>query len=91
MNGIARYEIGLILLGTPQSPEFNHQLRQGRIIILKFKARIANRRFYDEEISYPLPTETAYKIFLENNIFYRLWLAAGKKQKTTSIITNSQE
>ncbi|MCD6377578.1 MAG: hypothetical protein J7L99_01865 [Planctomycetes bacterium] len=91
MNGIARYEIGLILLGTPQSPEFNHRLRQGRIIILKFRARIANRRFYDEEISYPLPTETAYKIFLENNIFYRLWLAAGKKQKTTSIITNNQE
>ena len=91
INGIAKYEIGLILLGTPQSPEFNHQLRQGRIIILKFKARIANRRFYDEKISYPLPTETTYKIFLENNIFYRLWLAAGKKQKIASITTNSQE
>lgn len=89
IRGIAKYEIGLILLGTPQSAEFNHQLRQGRIIILKFKARIANRRFYDEEVSYPLPTETTYKIFLENNIFYRLWLAAKKNRKITSISIDS--
>ena len=71
---IGRYEIGLILLGTPQTPEFQHRFRQGRIPILKFKARIENGRFYDEEVTYPWPTEMAYKIFLENNIFYRIWL-----------------
>lgn len=78
-EGIADYTIGVILLSPPQSPEFNHRFRQGRIPILKFKARIADGRFYDEEVSYPWPTETAYRIFLQNNIFYRLWLNANHK------------
>lgn len=84
-KGIARYTIGVILLSAPQSPEFNHRLRQGRIPILKFQARIADGRFYDEEVWYPWPTETAYKIFLENNIFYRLWLNANNKPPVTNI------
>ena len=79
VKGIARYTIGVILLSAPQSPEFNHRLRQGRIPILKFQARIKDGRFYDEVVSYPWPTETAYRIFLANNIFYRLWLNAKNK------------
>lgn len=75
---IARYEIGLILLGAPQTPDFQHRFRQGRIPILKFKARIEDGRFYDEEVTYWRPDETAYKIFLENSIFYRLWLQVSR-------------
>lgn len=78
-NRIGRYGIGLILPGPPQTPEVHHRLRQGRIPIFKMKARIEGGQFHDEEITYPWPTETAYKIFLENNIVYRLWLAAQKK------------
>ena len=76
---IGRYDIGLILPVPPQTPEVHHRLRQGRIPIFKMKARIEGGQFHDEEITYPWPTETAYKIFLENNIVYRLWLAALKK------------
>ena len=89
-EGIARYTIGVILLSVSQSPEFNHRLRQGRVPILKFKARIKDGRFYDEVASYPWPTETAYRIFLANNIFYRLWLNA-KAKPTTATITSEPE
>ncbi|MGB2819702.1 MAG: hypothetical protein WBF17_01875, partial [Phycisphaerae bacterium] len=79
-ENIGRYEIGLILLGTPQSAEWNHTYRQGRIPILNFKARIEGGKMHDEEVSYLWPNETLFVIFLKNNIFYRIWLAAGKNR-----------
>ncbi len=80
-NNIGRYEIGLILLGQPQSAEWNHTYRQGRIPILNFKARIEGGTMHDEEVSYLWPNETLFTIFLKNNIFYRIWLAAGKNRE----------
>ncbi|GAH66907.1 unnamed protein product, partial [marine sediment metagenome] len=62
-KNIGRYEVGLILLGTPQSAEWNHKYRQGRIPILKIKARIEGGKMYDEEVRYHRPDETAYIIF----------------------------
>ncbi len=77
-DNIGHYEVGLILLGSPQSAEWNHLYRQGRVPIFKLKARIEGGKMHDEEINYLWPTETLRVIFLENNIFYRLWLT-GKK------------
>ncbi len=79
INGIAKYEIGLILVGTPQSAEWNHTYRQGRIPLLNFQARIEGGKMNDVQVSYLRPTETLFTIFLKNNIFYRIWLAGGKK------------
>ncbi len=79
-DNIAYYEIGVILLNSPQSAEFNHLYRQGRIPVLKVKARIENGKMHDQEVTYPLPTETAYVVFVRNNVFYRIWLANRKKQ-----------
>jgi len=78
-ENIGRYEIGIILLGTPQSAEWNHLYRQGRIPILKLKARIEGGKMHDEEVSYFWPNETLFVIFLKNNIFFRIWLAAQAK------------
>jgi hypothetical protein len=78
IENIGRYEIGLILMGTPQSAEWNHAYRQGRIPILKLKALIENGKMYNDTVSYPWPNETLFTIFLKNNIFYRVWLAAQK-------------
>jgi hypothetical protein len=78
-ENIGRYQIGLILLGTPQSAEWNHLYRQGRIPILKLKARIEGGKMHDEIVSYPWPNETLFVIFLKNNIFYRIWLASKNK------------
>ena len=80
-KSIGRYEVGLILLGTPQSAEWNHKYRQGRIPILKSKSRIEGGKRHDEEVSYPWPNQTLFTIFLKNNIFYRIWLQSQQKQK----------
>ena len=79
VENIGRYEVGLILLGTPQSAEWNHAYKQGRIPLLKLKARIENGRMYDEEVTYPWPNESLFVIFLRNNIFYRVWMVANGK------------
>jgi len=78
-ENIGRYEIGIILLGTPQSAEWNHLYRQGRIPILKLKARIEGGKMHDEQVSYFWPNQTLFVIFLKNNIFFRIWLAAQAK------------
>jgi hypothetical protein len=77
-DNIGRYEIGLILLGTPQSAEWNHAYRLGRIPLLKFKARIEGGRMHDEKVTFVYPNESLFVIFLKNNLFYRLWLEARK-------------
>ena len=77
-DNIGRYEVGLILLGTPQSAEWNHKYRQGRIPLLRIKARIEGGEMHDEKVSYLYPNQSLFTIFLKNNIFYRLWLAARK-------------
>jgi len=76
---IGRYEIGLILLGTPQTPEWNHTWKQGRLPILDFKARIEGGKLHDVAVSYPWPNESLGVILLKNNILYRAYLASQKK------------
>ena len=78
-SNVARYNIGLILLGTPQSAEWNHLYRQGRIPLLKLVARIEGGKMLDQEVSYPWPNEALGEILLKNNIVYRIWLAASSK------------
>ncbi|MHC4984687.1 MAG: AsmA family protein [Planctomycetota bacterium] len=73
---IADYEIGVILLNSPQSAEWNHTYRQGRIPILQHGGRIVDGEILDVHVRYVWPTEAMFAIFLKNNVFYRLWLAA---------------
>ena len=77
---IGRYTTGVLLLPTKTSPESLHGLKQGRIPILKFKARIEDGQFHDQQVWYPLPTETAFTIFLKNNLLFRLWTVAFQKK-----------
>ena len=75
---IGRYELGVILLNAPQSPEWNHAYRQGRVPILKFKARIEHGELLDVSVSYPWPNQSLYTMFLKNNYFYRVWVERQK-------------
>jgi hypothetical protein len=77
-GNIGRYTVGLVLLGSRASPQWHHAWRQGRLPILKVKARIEGGKMHDEEISYPWPNETLGEIFIRNNIVYRAWLNSGK-------------
>ncbi|OQB86465.1 MAG: AsmA family protein [Planctomycetes bacterium ADurb.Bin126] len=78
-ENIGRYQIGLVLLGSPQTAEWHHAYKQGRLPLLNFRARIEDGRMYDEEVKFLWPNETLFTIFLKNNIIYRLWAAGGKR------------
>ncbi len=77
---IGNYMMGLILLSSPQSPEWNHNWKQGRIPILKIKARIEGGKMHYLDVAYPWPTETIGEIAIKNNIFYRIWLNTRKQK-----------
>ncbi|MFB3893328.1 MAG: AsmA family protein [Phycisphaerae bacterium] len=77
-DDIGRYDIGLILLNKPQSPEWNHEYHLGRLLLLTFKARIEGGRLYDEAVSYPWPHEALAAMFIKNNRVYQLWSPKGK-------------
>ncbi|MBN1941777.1 MAG: hypothetical protein JW849_00625, partial [Phycisphaerae bacterium] len=78
-----QYTIGLVLMGGAFPPEALRDWKQGRIPILKMKGRIEDGTLMDDEVSYPLPNETLFEIFLKNNLVYRAWVnlqaaSAGK-------------
>lgn len=77
---VAHYETGMILLSPPQSPQWNHSYRVGRIPLLKIKARIEDGKLLDQEVSYPWPNQTLGAIFIRDNFFYRLWVNAQQKK-----------
>ena len=78
-DNIARYDTGLILLSSPQTPELNHDLKLGRVPLLKIKARIEGGQLLDVEVSYPWPNESLGTMFIRNNPFYRLWVTYHDK------------
>jgi len=81
-ENIGRYEIGVILLSQPQSAEWNHKYRQGRLPILKFEGRIENGKLHDVVVNYPWPNETLYIVFMKNNYLYRVWLEQKRRPET---------
>jgi len=79
-TGQARYEIGLLVLGSGLTPEWHHNWRQGRLPLLKVDARIENGRIFDQKVSVPWPNETLGALLIRNSIFYRMWLNWQSKQ-----------
>jgi len=80
-DNIGRYEIGVILLSQPQSAEWNHTYRQGRLPILKFEGRVERGKLHDVTVNYPWPNETLYVIFMKNNYLYRVWLEQKRRRE----------
>ena len=81
-DNVGRYEIGVILLSQPQSAEWNHTYRQGRLPILKFEGRIERGRLHDVTVNYPWPNETLYIVFMKNNYLYRIYLEQKRRQQS---------
>ncbi|MBN1553832.1 MAG: hypothetical protein JXA11_03750 [Phycisphaerae bacterium] len=69
-----RYMVGLVLLGGAFPAEALRDWKQGRVPILKVKGRIEDGKLVDDTVSYPLPNETLFEIFLKNNLVYRAWV-----------------
>ncbi len=75
-DGEARYTVGIIipLPGVKVPAEWHHDWKQGRVPILKISGRIRDGKLIDEAVSYPWPNESLFEMFLQNNIFYRIWV-----------------
>jgi hypothetical protein len=81
--GRARYQIGLLVLGSGQTALWHHNWRQGRLPLLKVRARIENGKLVDQRVQLPWPNETLGAIFVRNSIFYRMWVNwQREKQKS---------
>lgn len=81
--GRARYQIGLLVLGSGQTARWHHNWRQGRLPLLKVRARIENGKLVDQQVKLPWPNETLGAVFVRNSIFYRMWVNwQREKQKT---------
>ena len=78
-DNTVQYSLGLVLMGSSFPPEDLRNWRQGRVPILKIKGRIEGGKLLDEEVSYPLPNETLFDIFLRNSLVYRTWINLQKK------------
>jgi hypothetical protein len=74
-----QYTMGLVLLGSAFPPENLRDWKQGRVPILKIKGRIEKGKLVDDDVSYPLPNETLFEIFLKNNLVYRAWVNLHNK------------
>jgi len=67
---IGKYRVGVILLASPQSAEWNHRYKLGRIALMNFQARIEGGKMYDVKVSYLRPDEIIGAILLTNNPLY---------------------
>jgi hypothetical protein len=70
-ENIGRYQVGVILLSAPQSPQWNHRYKLGRIPVFNFQARIEGGRMHDVKVSYLRPDEILGALLLTNNPLYR--------------------
>lgn len=69
-----QYTVGLVMMGSAFPPESLRDWRQGRIPLLKVQGRIDDGKLVDDKVSYPLPNETLFEVFVKNNLFYRAWV-----------------
>ncbi|KKL10965.1 hypothetical protein LCGC14_2550530 [marine sediment metagenome] len=74
-----QYNLGLVLMGSAFPPEALRDWKQGRVPILKIKGLIKGGKILNEVVSYPLPNETLFEIFLRNSLVYRAWVNLQKK------------
>ena len=73
------YTVGLILFGSAVSPEALRDWKQGRIPMIKVRGKIRDGKLIDDVVSYPLPNETLFDVFLKNSMVYRAWVNLRKK------------
>jgi hypothetical protein len=83
-QGLAEYQVGLLVLGGGWTPQWHHDWKQGRLPLLNVRARIENGRLQEQQVKLPWPNETLGAVFVRNSIFYRMWINWRKQQQRNS-------
>ena len=78
-DGRTRYTMGVDLLLSLGS-EVSRTLDQGKLPLLHYNGRIVGKAFAERDISYVLPHELMYDVFLRRNVLLRLVRSLGRPE-----------
>jgi hypothetical protein len=78
-DGTTRYTMGVDLLLSLGS-EVSRTLDQGKLPLMHYNGRIVDKAFAERDISYVLPHELAYDVFLRRNLLLRLIRSLGRPE-----------
>ncbi|MEA3367251.1 MAG: hypothetical protein U9R68_03945 [Planctomycetota bacterium] len=79
-DGRTRYTLGVDLLPSLGSEAISRTLGQGKLPLMHYDGRIVGSKFAEREISYVLPHEFAYDVFLRRNLLLKLIRSLGRPE-----------
>jgi len=79
-DGRTRYTLGVDLSVSLGSDVLSRTLDQGKLPLMHYNGRIVGSKFAEQEISYVLPHEFAYDVFLRRNVLLQLIRSLGEKE-----------
>jgi hypothetical protein len=80
-DGTAEYSLGVDLFNSLQWSEPLRNLEQGRVPLLVYTGRIADRKWVERDIRYKLPHEIAWEVFVKRSLLYKLLNQSGEKRR----------
>jgi len=80
-DGTADYTLGADLFNSLEQDEPLRQLEQGRVPLLVYAGRIADSQWVNQTVSYKLPHEVAWEVFLQRNLLYKLLRQSGDRRR----------
>ncbi len=78
-DGTTRYTMGVDLLLSLGS-EVSRTLDQGKLPLMHYNGRIVGKAFAERQVSYVLPHELAYDVFLRRNLLLQLVRRLGRPE-----------
>jgi hypothetical protein len=78
-NGQIDYTLGVDLMLSLGSPQLSRTLDQGKLPLLNYGGRIVGAKIAEPQISYVLPHQFAYEVFVRRNILLQLINRIGEK------------
>jgi hypothetical protein len=78
-NGKFEYTLGVDLALSLGSKEASRTVDQGKLPLMNYTGRIVGSRMAEEQISYVLPHQFAYDVFVRQNLLLQLIKQIGEK------------
>ena len=79
-DGRTRYTLGVDLSVSLGSDVISRTLDQGKLPLMHYNGRLVGSKFAEQQISYVLPHEFAYDVFLRRNLLLQLIRSLGEKE-----------
>ncbi|KPK49204.1 MAG: hypothetical protein AMK72_05090 [Planctomycetes bacterium SM23_25] len=79
-DGRTSYQLGVDLSVSLGSKTISRTLDQGKLPLMHYAGRIVGSEFAEQQISYVLPHEFAYDVFIRRNVLLQLIRRIGEKE-----------